>query len=963
MSYEPYHVNQVIHGFRVTSVQEGDEPNGRAVRMIHEATGAELFWLDNQAENMVFSITFRTLPSDSTGVFHILEHSVLCGSRKYPVREPFVELLKSSMNTFLNAMTFPDMTMYPVSSRNFRDLMNLTHVYLDAVFHPIVFDDEKRFRQEGWHIAPDENGNPTFSGVVYNEMKGSMSDPDTLMDRQIVRQLFPDTSYGYNSGGDPEKITELTWRELKKQYSECYHPSNSYIYLDGNIDPDEMLETIDEYFEGFVRRDRRPVFRIQNPTSSEETIRYEISPEEKTEDHSHLTMARITGTWRDRAANLARCIICDVLTGSNEASMKRAALEKKLCRDLNITVDDTGLQSWVSIQADHITDGKEKEIIRLIEETGQEINQNGLDRNAAEASLNRLVFNMREDDEPQGISRCIRVMGTWLYGGDPAEALRTQPLIRELREMMTNGQIDKMAADMLLNRNHMAVLHTLPSRTSGEEKRLEEKERLRRITDSWTDTQRQENEKKNEDMKQWQEAQESEQTLKMLPMLTRADAGIMPQWTDTEEYNMNGIRIMIHRIPCNGVVYYRAYFPLTGFTLEEVTKAALFAGMLGRLPTVHHDAFSLHQEIKRQTGSLGFAVITRSRTGEETVCTPYLMASVSALEEKAESALRLMIEVLTETLIEYQEDRIRDMMKQNEIGARQRVISGGHVIAVKTVLSPYSAEAAVRNAIDGEPAIRYIHRFAVSAEDETEKLIRTAQKMMKQSVQKDGMVFSVTGTTQTNPSVLLNLLPAGLPAPATVSYSVSYPHTLGFAVPSQISFTARGYRLNRCGAVFSGITWLTAGVLSLEYLWNRVRVRGGAYGAGFQTDRSGNVYSYSYRDPTPGKTLKADFGASSFLKEFAADEDRLNKYIISSLNELNPLLSPREKGALADSRIMTGITREDTERVRQEILNAKGKDLIECAEWLDRFAEEGSVCVVGPRKILKNCKGMEITEL
>ena len=262
-----YKINQIIHGFRIISVLDDDELHSRIFRMTHEKTGADLFWMDNGNENMVFSIAFRTLPNDSTGVFHILEHSVLCGSRNYQVKEPFVELLKSSMNTFLNAMTFPDMTMFPVSSRNFRDLMNLTGVYLDAVFHPTVLTDRKRFCQEGWHISRNDAGFPEFRGIVYNEMKGSMSDPDTLMDRQIMRQLFPDTSYGYNSGGDPEHITDLTWEAFKKSYRKCYHPSNSYIYLDGAIDPDIMLAAIDCSFSGFSRRSKRPVFRYQEPRS------------------------------------------------------------------------------------------------------------------------------------------------------------------------------------------------------------------------------------------------------------------------------------------------------------------------------------------------------------------------------------------------------------------------------------------------------------------------------------------------------------------------------------------------------------------------------------------------------------------------------------------------------------------------------------------------------------------------
>ena len=957
-----YRTGQIIHGFRVVSVQEESELQGRLLRMVHIRTGADLCWLDNGAENMVFSIAFRTLPHDSTGVFHILEHSVLCGSRDYPVREPFVELLKSSMNTFLNAMTFPDMTMFPVSSRNPRDLINLTKVYLDAVFHPIVSTDRKRFCQEGWHIDRDESGKPEFRGIVYNEMKGAMGDPETLMDRQIMRQLFPDTCYRHNSGGDPERITGLTFETFRKVYGKYYHPSNAYIYLDGAIDPDMMLDIIDKSFTGYKRRTVRPEFRFQEPVSSEKTIPYEIGPEEETRDRGYLTMARITGTWRDRADNLARSIICDVLTGSNEAPLKQAALERGLCRDLNLSVDDTGLQSWICIHADHVTDGREKDIVRLIEETGKRIAETGLDKDAAEASMNRMVFSLREDEEPQGISRCIRCMETWLYGGNPEDALLTRKTVREVHEMIENGEMNRLAADMLLNRNNMAVLHTLPSRTVGEENRKAEEARIHRITGEWSDTERKENDRLIVELEKWQNTPDDPQQLKKLPLLTREDADIVPEWTETEITEEDGIQILRHRIPCNGVVYLRAYFPLTGMSLEELTRAALFAGMMGRLPTRMHDAFSLQQEIKRLTGGMGFALMTRTPEGDDRHCTPYLTAYASALEEKAEDACRLMAEILTQTCAEGQDDRIRDMMVQNEIGARQRIVSAGHLIAVKSVLSRYSAEGTVRNAIDGEPAIRYIHRFAQNPEQEMEQFIHSAGRMIRERINRAGMIVSITGLCDVNLKSLKDAVPEGGTVSAAEYYS-AFPPAAGYLIPAQIGFSARGYRLSRCGKAFSGIVWLAGSILSLEYLWNRVRVQGGSYGAGFQTDRNGNIFSYSYRDPTPWKTLSADRGASAFLRKFAENEKNIEKYIISSLNELNPLLSPREKGALADARIMTGITREETERIRQQILNTGKEDLIGCGEWLDRFAKEGSVCVAGPQRILKKCGDIEIRDL
>ena len=960
MKYIP---NQVVHGFRVLRAENVPELEGNAVRMEHAGTGAQLFWLDNGEENKVFSIAFRTPPEDSTGVFHILEHSVLCGSRKYPVKEPFVELLKSSMSTFLNAMTFPDMTLYPVSSRNPRDLMNLTEVYLDAVFAPEAMKDRKRFCQEGWHIDRDENGNPEYRGVVYNEMKGAMSETDTLIDRELIRMLFPDTFCGFNSGGDPEEIPRLTYERYQEQYRRCYHPSNALIYLDGDIPMEEMLTLLDTVFRGFGRRETNPSFAMQTPKACERTIRYELGQEEDPENKGYLTLARITGTWRDRTENMARGIVCDVLTGTNEAPLKRAALERGLAQDLNLSVDDTGLQSWIAAHAEHVTDGREKEILQLLTETGRKILQDGLDRNALEASLNRAIYHLREEEEPRGIGRCIRCMGSWLYGGEPESALVSEGMIAQLREYLEDGTFNRLAADMLLNRDGAVLLHTLPSKTLGEEKRQAETREILRTLERMTEEERAGTEKLMDEIGRWQNTPDREEDLATLPMLRREDADLSPEWIKTESETLSGVRVMIHRIPCNGVAHFRAYFTLTDLPAEELTQTALLAGMLGHLPTRQHDALTLQQEIKRYTGSFGFAVTVRSRAGEDRVCTPCLTAFASALEENAEKTQELIAEVLGSTLLEGQEDRIRELMMQNEIGARQRIISAGHLIAVRNCLSHYSAEGIVKNALDGDRAVRYIHSFALHPEQEMPGFLETARKVLDESVCRARMTVSVTAGKQMVPETLAGAFPEGTPVPEAAEYHEETPGRVGYRIPAQTGFAARGYRLSRCGQAFSGCMWLAGSILTLDYLWNRVRVQGGAYGAGFQTDRAGNLFSYSFRDPSPGKTLSADRKASAFLRAFVRSGENLDKYVISSLNELNPLLSPRDKGALADARMLTGYTREESERIRLEILHATPEDLLACGDWLDRFAEEGSVCVVAHADALKTCDGLFVSDL
>ena len=959
MIYEP---GRVLFGFRVKEIRESTELHGRTVLMEHEKTGAGLFWLDNGEENMVFSIAFRTPPDDNTGVFHILEHSVLCGSEKYPVKEPFVELLKSSMSTFLNAMTFQDMTMYPVASRNPQDLLNLTGVYLDAVFAPLVIGDRKRFYQEGWHIDRDESGKPVYKGVVLNEMKGSMSDTDTLIDRQIMRQIFPDTCYGFNSGGDPEAIPDLTYERFCEQYKRCYHPTNALIYLDGAIPIEKMLGLICSYLDRFDYREKVPGYGFQIPVGSEQSIRYELGQDEPEKNRCHLTLARIIGTWKDRADNMARNIICDVLTGSNEAPLKRAVLERGLAEDLSVSVDDTVLQSWITIHADNVTDGCEEKLLDLLQEIGQKIRCDGLDRKAIEASMNRAIYILREDEEPQGIGRCIRCMGNWIYGADPTDALETAGIVRELMKYAETGRFDELAADMLLNRENMVTLHTRPSRTLGEEKRKAESGRLKRITGTWTTEEKQKNDQLILEIEQWQNTPDNPEQLSTLPRLKKEDANIQPEWPETEIREYDHIPVMLHRLNCNGVIHLRAYFALTDYTLEELTRLSQLAGMLGRLPTDKHDALTLQQEIKRWTGAVGFCILTRAKAGQNEYCTPYLTAFVSSLEENADHAWNLLTEILTSTRFDDTE-KMKEMFKQNELGVRQRILGAGHLIGVKNVLSSFSAEGAVKNALDGDSAVNCIHAMARNPERELPEMIRLADRLMRETFCRRRLTVSITSAKEIMPEMLAASFPEGTTVPASCRYRIEKPKATGFRIPAQTGFTARGYHLSKTGRSFEGSMWLATSILSLGYLWNRIRVQGGAYGAGIQVDRAGNICSWSYRDPTPAKTLNADSGAADYIRDFVQCGEDLDPYIISALNEMNPLLSPRDKGALADSRYMNGYTREESEKIRKQILHAAPEDLIRCSDWLEPFAREGAVCVVAHQDALQKCEGMTISDL
>ncbi len=955
-------VNQILGSFRVVSLRESAELKARVVEFLHEKTGCRLLWLDNGNENKVFSIAFRTLPEDDTGVFHILEHSVLCGSAKYPVREPFVELLKGSMNTFLNAMTFPDMTMYPVSSRNDRDILNLTEVYLDAVFAPRILRDERIFRQEGWHIEPDGEGKYIYKGVVFNEMKGSMSDPDSLGERRVLHQLFPDNAYGFNSGGEPECIPDLTYDRFLDQYRRHYHPSNARIYLDGAVPLEEMLSLIASYLDPMEALENLPDTPLQTPVSSDETISFELGQEEEMEDRGQLYLSRILGSWKDKTMNMAVSLIGEVLTGTNDSPLKRLVLEKELAQDIDLMMDDTCCQSFLIIHAENVSDGREEELLSLIESYGDVIEKTGLDRNALEASLNRMAYNLKEEEEPQGIGRAMHASGIWLYGGDPLLALENDAEVAELRRMLASGELDRLAVDLFRNREGLCVLRMRPSRTLGDEKRRAEEARLSRITSAWTEADKKANEALLSSLNDWQTTPDSPEALSTLPMLKKEDADLPPVWVETEESDQDGARFLLHRLPTGGIVHMRICFSLSDFSARDLLRVNMFTSLLGKLPTARHDALSLQQDLKRYTGRFGSSVFVGSRSGDHTVCAPMLIVSASVLKEYLPQAQALLTEILL-TSDFTAADKIMELILQMEISARQRPVTAGHFVAIRSVLSHYSAEYSLKNTLEGDEALRYVHAFAKEPEEHLKDLSEAAQRLVSASLCRSRAVFSMTAEEPFSWQPVLEALPLGTPIDPYASYTTDTPLRRGYRIPAQVGFAVRGYHLSCCGRAFDGSMWLAANILSLSYLWNVIRVQGGAYGAGFHFDRNGSMYSYSYRDPTPDRTLRASSGLSGFLKEFARGHESLDKYIISTLNDLNPLLSPRDKGALADSRYLNGYTREDVERVRRQILTATMDDLLKCADILDEFAEKGAVCVVAPETSLEKVNDIVIEDL
>ena len=939
-----YQTGDFCFGFTVVRVRETEEIGGRMVELTHDKTGAQVVWIDNGETNKLFSITFKTLPEDSTGVFHILEHSTLCGSRKYPVREPFVELMKSSMHTFLNAMTGGDLTTYPVSSRNAQDYLNLASVYMDAVFAPRILEDPNIFYQEGCHIE-QHDGKLSFKGVVFNEMKGAMSGEDRVAEQKLMSMIFEENSYGFNSGGDPEAIPNLTYEQFIDTYRRFYHPSNARVFLDGSVPMDDTLRLLDEYFSRYERAETLPEIVEVAPKNREDTVYYEAAPEDNLAEKEHLYLGKIAGSWRDRVRNLAANVLCDVLAGSNEAPVKRAVLSAGLAQDISMYVDDQMAQPVLIIAVKGVRDGRFDDVRRVIRETAGDLCGRGIGRSALEASINRMEFSMREPQEPQGLIRLFSML-SWFYGADPLTGLLKDDAFKALRAMLDNGGFESLANDLLVSEDGLNVLKALPSKTLGEEKRAKENARLQAIADSWTQKDWEDNRLLNENLERWQKTPDAPEAVAALPMLQLDQVSDKPVFMETGSSEACGARVLRHFANCHGIVHVSLYFALTDASLEEISRMHILKQLFGKLPTARHDALSLQEAIKNDVGRMEFDFVCAAKKFQNKTATPYFVARLSALEDKLPIAEKLLVEILTETDFD-QTDRIREIVMQRELEVSQESVMAGHRIGLYCALSHGSAKAAVNEALMGYTTVQSVHDFARNFDDRVKEFSALAKRLQSQTICRARLTASVTGAGETDLTALISAFREGTPVEAERAYRSPLPMRMGIRIPAQVSFAEQGASLESLGREYDARYRVATNILSLSYLWNVVRVQGGAYGTGIITGNDANIATYSFRDPTPARSLEANRGMEAFVREMAEGAEPLDKYVISAIAATEPLVSPREEGNQTDILYLSGFTYEDKLLSRRQMLSMTKADLADFAPVIRDFAEKGAVCVVG----------------
>lgn len=953
----------LIHGFRVTNVRRLAELNADFCEMIHEKSGARLAWLDRADSNKTFSIAFKTIPEDSTGVFHILEHSVLGGSVKYPVKEPFVELLKSSVQTFLNAMTYPDKTVYPVSSRNDKDFLNLVGIYLDGVFCPSIYTKPEIFRQEGWRYEFGEDGKAIYQGVVFNEMKGAYASPGAVLEHETMKLLFPDNCYSCESGGHPEHIPDLTYEQFIAMHRKYYHPSNALISLCGSIDPEPVLGLIDSYLAKYDAVDIGFEIPFQGAKEYvEKEVEYEIGADEPAESKTIVSGASVFCRFDEQEKIIAALVLADYLAGDNDSPLKRAVLDKGLGEDLSVCVADGILQPYVSWEVWNTDKDKTEQIKETVASTVRSLCENGLDGESLKASFNRIAFRLRDKDGsngPRSLAEAITMLDTWLYGGDPADALCVEGSLLSLESKLGSGCFESILNEMFFGSADRALVVLVPSQTLGAEKREKENARVAAEQASWSEARTNELKEQQRVLTEWQKAPDTPEALATIPLLKISDLDEKPGKVAANASECAGVKLL--RCETGSTLAYTdLYFNASDVPLCDLPKLSLLGSVLGKLATKEHDSAKLQMLVKQNIGKLKFSADVLSAYGPAN-CRVYLCANVACLAGKTAQADSLVSEILLSTLFG-DKKQLRDIIKQLAIKAQMSLSTRGNRFAVTRALSYSTAAGAAGEMISGFSYAEWLKKLSSADDAELEKLGRELAALAGKLFVSERLFASVSeAVNYADTEKFVKTLPHGDAGREFAEYEPFGSNGEGIVIPAAIGFAAKCTNMFLHGREFNGSIYALANILNYSYLWNEIRVQGGAYGCGFYGRSNGDAVCYSYRDPQPGRSLDIFDGAADFIRSYCAENPDITKHILGAVSDLDPLLNAEEKMGVAESQYIRGVTYDDTCRYYSQLLNATGEDLAALCDMLEDIAHDDKHAVVAGSAQIDAC-GDKITK-
>ncbi len=942
-----------------------EELDSIAYLLKHKKSGARIALLSNDDENKVFHIGFRTPPQDSTGLPHILEHSVLCGSRKFPVKDPFVELAKGSLNTFLNAMTYSDKTVYPVASCNDADFQNLMDVYLDAVFYPNIYKKEEIFRQEGWHYELESvDGELTYNGVVYNEMKGAFSSPEDVLDREIMAALFPDTSYGNESGGDPEVIPDLTWEQFLDFHKKYYHPSNSYIYLYGNMDMAEKLQWLDEeYLNAYDAAVIDSEIPMQKPFEEikELILEYPISEAEEEKDNTYLSYNKVIGTSLDKELYLAFQVIEYALLAAPGAPLKQALLDAKIGKDVMSSYDNGILQPTFSIIAKNANTEQKDAFVTLIHQTLENLVNKGLDKKALEAGINYYEFRYREADfgnYPKGLMYGLQAFDSWLYDETkPFIHLEALETFASLRKRVATDYYEKLIQEYLLDNTHGAVVVVEPKKGLAQKK---EETLARKLAEYKESLSKEELEKMaafTEHLKEYQEEESSQEDLAKIPVLKLEDINENVRPFKNEELTIANTKVVYHDYNTNGIAYLNMVFDITGIPQELLPYVSILKNVLGYIDTENYSFGELFNEINRKSGGIQSTFGIYANDDDESDHILAYELRVKALEDQLPFVFSMIEEILTRSKLE-DEKRLYEILAQMKSRLQMILPSHGHSTAVTRAMSYFSETSDLSERTGGIAFYRVIEKLESQFEEEKDQLIARLKEVCEYIFCPEHLLVSaacdrsVLEQLEEPFKVLQSCLKPGKAVSAAAKEELSKKNE-GFLTSSQVQYVAVAGNFKNAGLTYTGALRVLKVILSYDYLWLQIRVKGGAYGCMSGFTRNGNGYLASYRDPNLRGTFDVYRGTVEYLKNFAASDRDMLKYIIGTISDMDIPLTPFMAVRRSFTAYLTGLTEERIQKEREEVLSCTVEDIRKLADHIQAILDQNAICVVGNEVLLK----------
>lgn len=938
----------------------------------HKKSGARVALIENDDENKVFYIAFRTPVDDSTGVPHIIEHTVLCGSDEFPVKDPFVELAKGSLNTFLNAMTYPDKTVYPVASCNDKDFQNLMHVYLDAVFHPNIYKYKEIFLQEGWHYElEDEDAPITLNGVVYNEMKGAFSSPEGVLDRVILNSLFPDTTYANESGGDPEVIPELTYEQYLDFHRRYYHPGNAYIYLYGNMDMAEKLAWIDaHYLSQYENHPVDSVIKRQQPFAApvEITKDYPIANSESLEDNAYLAYNMAVDTVLNKEYYLAFDVLDYALLGAPGAPLKQALLDAGIGKDIISSYDNSTYQPIFSIVAKNANVSDKERFVQVIRETLEEQVRKGISKKSLLAGINSAEFKYREADfgsYPKGLIYGLQCMDSWLYDENEPfmhlEAGETFVFLRKQAES-GSGYFEQLVQKWLLDNPHASLVLIKPKKglTAENDKALEQKladykktlsgDEIKQLV---ADTAR---------LKEYQAAPSPKEDLEKIPLLTRQDMKQEAAHFYNEKCEMAGIPVVHHDIATNGIYYVDLLFGLNHLTADELPYLGVLKAVLGYMNTKEHSYSELANEINLYTGGISSSLNAFVDAKDENKLDARYEVCMKVLAPQLSKAMDLVCEILSSTDLS-DEKRLYEILAQVKSRLEMSMTTAGHAVSAMRAMSYYSPAGYFNDAVGGVELYRLISELEASFKERAGALKEKLTQLIRKIFVAENLIVSETvdasGRDALAPEIqkLKDVLPAQSDRKEQLVISCEKKNE-GLRNAAQIQYVSRSGNFKKAGFAYTGTLRILKTIMNYDYLWLNIRVQGGAYGCMSGFSRNGDSYVSSYRDPNLRKTNEVFEGIPAYLHDFDVDERDMTKFIIGTVSALDAPLTPATKGIRSMSAYLSGVTEEDVQRERDEVLQATPEDIRALEPLVASVLAEDCLCVIGNEDTLTKEKDM-----